>query len=30
VDLVLSDIVMPGMKGTELADQILADRPSSA
>jgi two-component system cell cycle sensor histidine kinase/response regulator CckA len=27
VDLVLSDIVMPGMNGTELADQILADRP---
>jgi two-component system cell cycle sensor histidine kinase/response regulator CckA len=27
VDLVLSDIVMPGMNGTELADRILADRP---
>ena len=27
VDLVLSDIVMPGMNGTELVDQILADRP---
>ena len=27
VDLVLSDIVMPGMNGTELADQILTDRP---
>jgi two-component system, cell cycle sensor histidine kinase and response regulator CckA len=27
VDLVLSDIVMPGMNGTELADQILADHP---
>jgi len=27
VDLVLSDIVMPGMNGTELTDQILADRP---
>jgi two-component system cell cycle sensor histidine kinase/response regulator CckA len=26
VDLVLSDIVMPGMNGTELADRILADR----
>jgi two-component system cell cycle sensor histidine kinase/response regulator CckA len=27
VDLVLSDIVMPGMNGTELADRILTDRP---
>ncbi|MFL5518384.1 MAG: response regulator [Gemmatimonadales bacterium] len=27
VDLVLSDIVMPGMNGTELADRILAEHP---
>jgi two-component system cell cycle sensor histidine kinase/response regulator CckA len=27
VDLVLSDIVMPGMNGTELADHILTDCP---
>jgi two-component system, cell cycle sensor histidine kinase and response regulator CckA len=27
VDLVLRDIVMPGMNGTELADRILADWP---
>lgn len=27
VDLVVSDIVMPGLNGIELADRILADRP---
>jgi CheY-like chemotaxis protein len=28
VDLVLSDIVMPGMIGTELAQRLLAEHPS--
>jgi DNA-binding NtrC family response regulator len=27
IDLVLSDVVMPGMEGTELASQVLAECP---
>ena len=30
LDLVLSDVVMPEMNGTELADRILADNPEQS